>query len=77
MTRLVGVDREAQVARCVTEAKNSLGTRSIGVGYYVPDEQVLMRLAELPPNSMINVTDRLSGKNAPCAMTLIDFSLAA
>ncbi len=76
MKQLIEVNVDCRTASCVVQAANSRGSRSVGIAYYVPNNGVLERLASTPIGTMINVTSKPSGKSAPCAMTLEDFTVA-
>lgn len=75
MTKLFALDVSKKIAGCIVLAENELGTRSIGIAYFVPDPAVLDRLAATPIGSMINVRSELAEKGSPCAMQMIDFQL--
>lgn len=76
MKQLIEVNVDCKTASCIVQASNRGGSRSIGIAYYVPNSAVLSRLAATPIGSNINVSARPSGKSAPCAMTLDDFTVA-
>lgn len=75
MTKLIAVDAPGRRAECTVRARNSLGARSIGIAYFVPDPEVLERLAAAPIGSTIKVRSKPAGRSSPCAMEMIDFEI--
>lgn len=72
---ITAVDIDGQKVSGYVIATNDLGTRHIGIAFYVPDADALERIAALPLGTVIWVNSRTSDKGSPCAMTLVDFEV--
>jgi hypothetical protein len=77
VTKLFALDEPKKIAGCIVLAENELGTRSIGIAYFVPDPALLERLAATPVGSTIKVRSKPAEKGSPCAMELVEFVVVA
>lgn len=73
--KLINVDVAKQTAEWIVQATNGLGTRSIGIAYFVPDPAVLERLATAAFGSTIFVRSKPAEKGAPCATEMVNFEV--
>ena len=73
MASLIGVDLQEHTAAFLLEAVSSLGTTFIAIPYYIADEEVLARIAEVPLHSEVFVVSVPTAIDAPYALQMIDF----